>query len=44
VNPHVIGLTTSSSRQLDWEDTSLAEYLRAAVLRADALVADDERP
>nr|WP_300143085.1 hypothetical protein [Propionicimonas sp.] len=31
------------ARQLDWDDTPLAEYLAVAVLQADALVAGDER-
>ena len=31
------------ARQLDWDDTSLAEYLAVAVLQADALIAGDGR-
>lgn len=31
------------ARQLDWDDTSLAEYLAVATLQADVLVAGDER-
>ena len=31
------------ARQLDWADTSLAEYLAVATLQADVLVAEDER-
>lgn len=31
------------SRQLDWDDTELAEYLAVATLQADVLVAGDER-
>lgn len=31
------------ARQLDWEDTQLAEYLAVAALQADALVAGDGR-
>lgn len=31
------------AQQLDWDDTSLAEYLAVATLQADALVAGDER-
>ncbi len=31
------------ARQLDWDDTPLAEYLAVATLQADVLVAGDER-
>jgi hypothetical protein len=31
------------AKQLDWDDTSLAEYLAVASLQADVLVAGDER-
>jgi hypothetical protein len=31
------------ARKLDWDDTSLAEYLAVATLQADVLVAGDER-
>ena len=31
------------ARQLDWDDTALAEYLAVATLQADVLVAGDER-
>lgn len=30
------------ARQLDWDDTSLAEYLAVATLQADVLIAGDE--
>lgn len=31
------------ARQLDWDDTQLAEYIAVAVLRADVLIAGDRR-
>lgn len=31
------------ARQLDWDDTALAEYLAVATLQADVLVAGDDR-
>jgi predicted nucleic acid-binding protein len=31
------------AKQLDWDDTSMAEYLAVGVLQADALVTEDEQ-